>query len=264
MDHVKAKRDNPLQGIRVKEAQAAFLAVAGEFVDEKKIVMEGVIKSRITYIGEEDIIHHYEEDIPFSHLIKTENIYGLTDSIRVEIVKKETMIEYSVCIYNPRIDKMELSTILRFYLNIKTGKRKVDTLEERTLITTPLSLELPIENTKKEVEKKEEVFSLNELVTEKIDTDKESLKCELEKELMARMNSLSSNSYFFKRIKAMIKKEMAAEIQKNMPSLKEEIMAMLEKKQLLLNEEKKDQLIRKSIEQKKTGYRSKENQITIN
>lgn len=266
---------DPVQEIRVKESRAAFIEVLGKAVDGQKIVVEGRIKSRIAYIGPDAIIHHYEEDIPFSHLIKNRNLHGHKRSIEIEVLKNASGIEYAHCNFNTQQKIMELTMILNFSLNIKEDGREVDSFEERTLVTTPLAIELPEEkgeNQKSMKKNRVKVSSLENLLEKKMSEREKGIRKDLQKDLVEKMKTTSSSRLLnqWKRevkkelgegVRDEVKKELEKEMQEILPSLKESIVQEILKRESLLEEEKRERIIKKSLEQRKRGYRIKESNL---
>lgn len=254
-------KSTPLPKIRIKEAQAAFLSLHGRPVDGEKMMVEGLIKSRIIYIGREGIIHHHEEDIPFSHLIKAKKTMEWGKKVTIQIDKEGSDIEYAMGSFNPRREKIELTMILHFLLHIQEDDRRRDLVEERILITIPVDLPSTV--------KKQDTLDGQESQIEqnstqdsrekpKRKTRKKGDEKKVKKEQLGAMQSISTNR-ILRELQSLVKKEIRNEITEIIPSLKGEIKDQIEREEFLLEEKRRERIVKKSQEQRQMGYRVKEN-----
>lgn len=257
---------DPVERLQIKEAQAAFLEITGKTVDKQSIVIEGTIKCRVAYINPEDIIHHYEETIPFSHLVKTRLLYGSHSRLQIEVNRRTSKIEYSLCRPNTSLKKIEISMILSFFINIREDGRTIDTLEERTLITTPLALQIPKERLPEERRERwlRRVSPKKDLLIEKKETKREESVEELIGTMKAGSNQRLLNQWkteVRRELERECKEELKREIRDILPSLKESILEEMESRQKSLEREKRERIQKKSLKQSKSGYRARENHL---
>lgn len=256
-------KTTPLPGVQMKESQAAFLWLNGKMVDEGKMVVEGCIKIRIVYIGKEGIIHHHQEDRPISHLIQIKKHVGWEKEKRVQLNRKGSSIEYAICRFNPRQNKLEISMILQFLLHIPSGEKKGEEFEERTLVTIPLNL--PVDGKDSEqVEDQEKVLKTEKPFSlEKSKKPGEQEEIPDKKEQKKSLNAVKtlSQDQLLQNLQVQIKRGICEEMEKILPSLKKEIKEQLEKDENRREAEKREKIVEKSRKQKQRGYRIKDSQL---
>ncbi len=266
-----------MNNLRVKNSEAAFNDLTAKITENSRVIIEGSIRARISFIGEDEVIHNRQEELQFSHLIDLNYLPLSRRGNTIQLDKEACRIEYSFCRYNKHTRQMELALILFFSLMIYSNGVNIHAREERTLITAPV-LETP--DCERDVIELVEVPSLetllNEMLVERIQSMEKGLLDKLRKDSQYRIKEIletemadalqSSDGVAKGNIFKSLIETILAEQEKNwedkLSKLKREIRTAVrsrrEEERIISDKKRINKLKEKSILQQQNGYSTRE------